>query len=241
MKIRIFLLVAILLAFSSIEFAQTVKITPKQVSYNRPKTIENEYKRSFKITYPKVSGASGKKIESVLNYEKIFDYKLKYQIRGEDTWLDEISYDVNYNKNGILDVLISMEGSGAYPSVTNRYFVVNTKSGSRVRPVDVFTNLAALASKAKAKQKAEVRKTKAELKADPEAADFDASEYFNNAKFMSKDLNEFSVSEKGVTFRYDYGFPHVALAYQPSGEYFFTWKELRPFIKKGSLFAQFAK
>jgi hypothetical protein len=47
-----------------------------------------------------------------------------------------------------------------------------------------------------------------------------------------KDLNEFSVSDKGVTFLFDAGFPHAIQALQPEGEYFFSYAEIRPYIKR---------
>jgi hypothetical protein len=240
MKTKILLIVTALLAFSSVEFAQ-VKVTPKKVVYNRPKTVENEYKRKFEITYPMVAGANGKKIEAILNYEKTFDFKLKDQQSGEDTWLDSCDFKVNYNKNNILDVELFMEGSGAYPSTTNKYLVVNSKTGTRVKPADVFIKQDELAAMIKKAQKAEMKKAQADYKKDPDSADFDASEYFNNADFKADNLWAFTVGDKGITFRYNYEFPHVALALQPVGDYFYSWSQLKPYIKTDGLFATFSK
>jgi hypothetical protein len=240
MKTKILLIVTALLAFSSVEFAQ-VKVTPKKVAYNRPKTVENEYKRKFEITYPVVAGVNGKKIEAILNYEKTFDFKLKNQQSGEDTWLDSCDFKVNYNKNNILDVELFMEGSGAYPSTTNKYLVVNSKTGTRVKPADVFIKQDELAAMIKKAQKAEMKKAQADYKKDPDSADFDAGEYFNNADFKADNLWAFTVGDKGITFRYNYEFPHVALALQPVGDYFYNWSQLKPYIKTDGLFARFSK
>ena len=57
--------------------------------------------------------------------------------------------------------------------------------------------------------------------------------------FTADDLEGFSVGDDGVTFTFDYGFPHVVKALEPDGKYFMTWNELRPFIKRGGLLGRF--
>jgi hypothetical protein len=42
-----------------------------------------------------------------------------------------------------------------------------------------------------------------------------------------------------VTFLYDAGFPHAIQALEPNGNYFFSYAELRPFIKKDGLLGTF--
>lgn len=240
MKTKFLLTIVFLLTISIVGFAQ-IKISTKKVDYKRPKTVEMEHKRSFYIVYPKISGANAAKIEAILSYEKNFDFKLKEQISGEDFWLNSCDFVVNYNKNNILGVELYMEGSGAYPSTSIKNIVVNTKNGTRVKPNDVFTNQNGLAAMVKKAQKAEMKKATAEYLKDPDAKDFSSDEFFNNADFKAKNLDDFTISEKGITFHYDYGFPHVALALQPDGEYFFTWKQLKPYIKSNGIFAQFIK
>ena len=44
-----------------------------------------------------------------------------------------------------------------------------------------------------------------------------------------------------MTFKYDYGFPHVIQALQPEGKFFFTWEQLRPFLVPGGLLAKLAR
>ena len=51
----------------------------------------------------------------------------------------------------------------------------------------------------------------------------------------------FPISDEGVTFYYDYGFPHVIQALAPDGQYFFKWAELKPFIKPDGLLARFVR
>ncbi len=240
MKTKITLFFAILFAFSTFGFSQTVKVTSKKVTYNRPETTENEYKRKFTLERPIVSGTTGKKIETILSYEKNFEINIKEE-QTEISWLDAASFETIYNKNGILNVRLSVEGSGAYPSTYSKSVVIDTKLGTKITPQAVFTNIPGLVAKVSKMQKTEMKKANEDYKKDPDSADFDASTYFTSAKYTSKDLDDFSISDEGITLRYNYDFPHVALALQPLGEYLFTWKELKPFIKKGSVFGQFAK
>ncbi len=225
-------------------FAQSFKISPKKVVYTRKTTQDNPGKQTFTVTYPIISGAKSpaikKKIESALNYEKLFDTTIKDEL-AESTWLDEFSYVVSFKNNSVLDVMLTSEGSAAYPSGSSKHVIVNISSGAVVSANDVFTNLSGLAAKCRKAQQAEMKKSTADLKKDPDSADFDPSEYFKNAKFGTRELEDFSVSEKGIMFEYDYGFPHVALALQPDGAYFFTWAEMKPFVKKDGIFGQFVK
>ncbi|HET9229317.1 MAG TPA: hypothetical protein VFR31_21740 [Thermoanaerobaculia bacterium] len=50
------------------------------------------------------------------------------------------------------------------------------------------------------------------------------------SRFGVESLGTFRLDEKGVTFVDEFGFPHVSEAFEPSEEYFLTWKELRPFV-----------
>lgn len=242
MKIKLILSALSLSFFVSVSYAQSVVITPKETVYTRRKPM-SEFKKSFTVTYPKVRAANpalSKKIETAISYEKNNSLNIKEEL-GEMQWLEEASYEVNYNKNGILDITLSMTGSGAYPSTFSKTVVINSKTGNVVRADEVFINLPELAAKVSQAQQMEIRKAQTEYKKDPESADFDGSEYFGNAKFTTKQLENFSISDKGVTFNYNYGFPHVVLALEPDGKYFYSWAELKPHIKRGGLLARFIR
>jgi hypothetical protein len=64
-------------------------------------------------------------------------------------------------------------------------------------------------------------------------ADQKSRDQLNQLEFKTQNLDEFSVSDKGVTFLYDAEFPHVIRGLQPDGEYFFNYAELRPYIQTG--------
>jgi hypothetical protein len=241
MKNRTIAIALIILALSLAGFAQSVVITPKKTVYRRPKPIM-DFKKTFTVTRPVVKASTptrSKKIGAAISYEKVSDLNIKEEI-NDVQWLEEATYKVNYNKNGILDITLTVSGTGAYPSTFDRTVVVDTKTGSRVTPKDVFTDLAGLAAKGKKAQEAEIKQGLAEIK--KEEPDAESPEnLFENANFTVENLNEFSINDRGVTFIYDYGFPHVIQAMQPDGRYFFTWKELKRYIKPAGLFGRFVR
>ncbi|MEO8649737.1 MAG: hypothetical protein ABI539_11285 [Acidobacteriota bacterium] len=49
------------------------------------------------------------------------------------------------------------------------------------------------------------------------------------------------IPDRGVTFLYNYGYPLVAQAPEPSGEFFVPFAELRPYIGRDGLLARFAR
>lgn len=229
-------------AVLSVPVFTQVTITAKKTTYTRPKPLA-DYKKKFTITYPKVRASTpalSKKIESTISYERSFDFKLKDELTDYQ-WLEDASYDVIYNKGKILCLSLMMEGSAAYPSSSTRYLVVDTSTGNQARPADVFTNNSKLLAKLVKMKDEEVAKTIADLKADP-TMDEDVSLFFNDAETYHKvKLDEFTVTSKGVTFHHDYGFPHVAQALQPTGEFFLSWKNIKPYIKSGGLLAALAR
>jgi hypothetical protein len=241
MKIKFLVALFFVIAFTSLAFSQTVVLTPKKVIYKRPKPL-SQYKKSFSVIRPKVSGVTptiARKIETAISYEKNFDFSVKDEI-GEIQWLEEASYAVDYNKNGILGITLSVMGSGAYPSESSKPVIVNLKTGEKVSAKDVFIKLSELAAKGKQTQKIEIKKGIAEIKKENPDEENPAT-LFENADFTVKNLEQFSVSDKGVTFWYDYGFPHVIQAWQPEGRHFFSWAQLKPFIKPDGLLGKFVR
>ena len=127
MKLKtLFLCLFFVSAFSIPAFSQSVVITPKKVTYKRPKP-ESEYKKTFEIIYPKVKAATpalSKKIEDTISYQKNNNLNLKDEL-NEYQWLGTASYEVNYNKNGLLDIALMSEGSAAYPSSSSKNVVID--------------------------------------------------------------------------------------------------------------------
>jgi hypothetical protein len=148
-----------------------------------------------------------------------------------------IDYEVNYNKNYLLDITFTDETEGAYPETHTKHFLINLKNGMVIKAADAFNqgSLATLARMANEKLKAEVKEI---IKVVEEEKDSEQKSYvreqLNQLEFKRHDLNDFSVGDKGVTFLYDAGFPHVIRALEPDGKYFFSFAELRPHIKSNA-------
>ena len=242
MKTKILFLAVILVISVTATFAQSVVITGKKVTYNRPKP-ESEGKKTFTINYPKVKAATpalSKKIESSISYSSVLKLNLKEEL-SEYQWLKEADYEVGYNKNNILSISLSMNGSAAYPSGTTKIVVIDLKTGLRLKPTDVFTNLPGLTALVRKSLKKETADSIVALKKDPENKDINVDELFQNSKFTAANLEDFSVDDKGVAFHYDYEFAHVIQALQPSGTFAFTWAQLKPYIKQGGLLSRFGR
>lgn len=242
MKTKFFLFIALIFAFATIGLAQTVKITPKTQTYTRPKPIV-DFKKTFIVNYPKVSGVSpalAQKIEKTISYADVLQFNLKEEM-GENQWLEEASYEVGYNGNGILSIYLSMTGTGAYPSSFGKNVVVDLKTGNKITAKDVFTNLTELAAKIKEKQAKEVEEAIQEIKNDKDYQEENPETLFEYTDFTEENLEGFSINDEGVTFSYEYGFPHVIKALEPSGNYSMSWEEIKPYIKRNGLLARFIR
>ena len=154
---------------------------------------------------------------------------------GEFYGVDSADYDVGYNKNSVLSIKLFMEVSGAYPSTMVKNLVVDLKTGKRVALADVFTSIGQLIVKIDKAKKDNEAKAIAEVKKDNAEDARTLQNMLKSKGYQVSKLDEFSVSDDGVTFHYDYGFPHVIRALEPDSDYFFTWAELKPFIKPDGL------
>jgi hypothetical protein len=223
-------------------FAQSVVVTPKKTTYRRPKP-GSDFKKTFTVNYPKVKAANAalsKKIEAAISYEKNLQFTIREELT-EIQWLEEADFEVKYNKNDVLCINLFITGSGAYPSSSNKVVVVDLKTGNRIVPANVFTNTGGLLAKIKELQKEDIEAGIEEIKKDPESADENLDELFKETDFTAENLDGFEIDDQGLTFNYDYGFPHVIEALEPSGKYFMTWDELKPFIKPAGLLGKFIR
>lgn len=236
MKIKFLLVLLAVFLFSTDALSQSVVITGKKITYTRKNPVA-DFKKNFTINYPKVKArnpAVSRKIEAAIDYRTILGINLKEELTAPQ-WLEEADYDVDYNANGILSITLSMNGTGAYPSGIQRIVVVDTTAGNRVKAADVFKNVSGLIALIQKAQDKEVAASITAIKSDPDNIDPDPAGLFAMAKIRPADLEWFSVDERGVTFHYDYGFPHVILAMQPDGTFFFSWAQIKPFIRPDGL------
>jgi hypothetical protein len=242
----------LMLIAAAIGFAQVVRITPKKTVYTRKGRDIPKEKKTFVVTYPIVSSAipaaTKKKLENTISYWSVFETTLR-ENQGEYHWLSELSYAINYNKNGVLDIALTQEGVGAYPDGSTVDLIIDLKTGEQVKFNDAFKSdsLAKFAEMVNAKldvEKKEIIKSidKGDFgDADGKEADDSLKEQLNGLSFTAETFDQYSIDDKGVTIIYDAGFPHVIQAAQPDGRYFFTWKEVKPFIRRDGLLAKFIR
>lgn len=238
---KLFPLSFLILIFFTSAFAQTVTVTREEKTYTRPNPM-SEYKTTFKVARPVVKAATpalSKRITTAVSPETVLELNINEEL-ADYQWLEEADYEVTYNKHGLLGAKLWMEGSAAYPDSVTKRVVVNTKTGVPVKIADVFTSLPKLATEIRKRQKKDVNDTIREIKADKESGETNPEELFAETTFTVNSLGEFEISEDGATFFYDYSFPHVIQAFEPLGQYKFTWAELKPFIKPRGLLARFA-
>ncbi len=252
MKIKILLGLAAMFAFASIALAQTIVIQPKKTVYTRKGKEVQKEKRTFVVTYPLFNGtmstAAKKKIENTISYWRVFETTLAENL-GEYEWLSEMSYVVKYNKNGILDIALTQEGSAAYPDQSTKELIVDLKTGEQVKFSDAFKTDSLDKFAKMVNKKLEVEKQAIIKSIDKGAfgeengkeANDSLKEQIGGLSFTAESFNEYSISDKGVTILYDAEFPHVIQAAQPDGQYFFSWTELKSFIKPDGLLGKFIR
>lgn len=243
MKTKILLVISFILAIPINVFTQ-VNITSEKVTYQRNQENLPDYKKTFEITYPKISGVNNptikKNLEDTLDYWKNFDESLEENL-NESYGIDSADFVVDYNKNSILAVTLVLDFSGAYPTTFSKRLVIDATTGKRVFLQDVFSDVGQIIVKIDKAKRADEKKAIAMRKrVDPKAAET-LSQRLAGSNYSTNTIEEFSVSDAGVTFYFDYGFPHAIKAFAPDGIYFFGWTELMPFVKKDGLFGQFIK
>ena len=204
-------------------------------------------RRTAIITYPVITGLKPnvlRKVRAHLSFKNIFDYSLaEYR---NDAWLSEFSYVVNHNADSLLDITFTQSGVAAYPDEQSRHFLIDLRSGKLLAAADAFQpeKLTLLTAQVDAELQREIAKLRKENAASTDR-DQDEKTSVNDAyeilKIELKDLDNFSVSRRGITFLYDAGFPHVIKALEPHGHYFFSYDRLKPYIKSDGPLGQFVR
>ena len=79
------------------------------------------------------------------------------------------------------------------------------------------------------------------IRNEPDIGETKPEDLFEEKRFQIEDLDGFSVDGSGVTFTYEYGFPHVIKALEPDGSFTYSWAQLKPYIKTTGLLARLAR
>ena len=229
---------------------QSVTIKPRKVVYKRTAKNIPEWKRTFEVEYPVFSGkltpSALRALRAGTDYWRIFDISLAENIKT-DHWLSSLGYQVNYNNHNILDISLFIEGVGAYPDGSSRFLVFDLRTGNKLTYADLFTTpgLPGLTSKIRAVMKANEEEAIKENEETRERLAYYREAYPEIHKLPAaielKDLDGFSISETGITFQYGYDFAHVEQALAPSGEFFLSYQDLKPFVRTDGLLARFVR
>lgn len=237
--------------------ANGIKIFPSEKVYARLTSKDFDWRKEFTVRYPVIEGLKSEsinhKINSIFNYEKVFDVSLIESIEG-DTWLSELDYEVKFLQKPFLNLILHMEGIGAYPWHDSQAITVNVETGERIKITDLFKeeSLKRLAYIVDEFVQLDLRKASLKeiyineipLNPEEETEEFEVTinwlkERFGHEKVTVDDLNNFSLDEYGITFIHDFGFPHVIKALEPEGQYYFEYSSLKQFIKENSILEKF--
>ena len=221
----------------------SAKITPRRIVLSFKDKVKSPHK--VIVRYPIVSGlrnrTAERRAQSALSLSALFKGTngATWEEMRNESWLDEADYEVIYNKNGLLDLAYSIAGSGAYPDGNTRHFVLDLKTGRLLGARDLFTGVGMreVTVMADSLMQADIRTTIADAKKDGE----DIREELKNVHFEMKDLNHFSLSDKGITFIVEFGFPHVIKALEPDGSYFVPYPKLMRYLHPNSPLRAFAR
>ena len=155
-----------------------------------------------------------------------------------DIWLIEIDYEVTYNRHDLLSLAYVVAGMGAYPDEMHAYVVADLKTGRRLTAKDLFkpAALEELAAKVDRMRTAAIETAIQEYRPYLEGNQMTEEDLLSTMeparekRFGVENLDTFRLDDKGVTFVFDFEFPHVNQALEPGGEFFLSYEELRPYI-----------
>ncbi len=225
-------------------------VTSRKITYKRIGKDVPDFKNTFEVNYPVIRGGSNsaarKRIVHAIDYWRIFQMSLTENL-GNHYWLSSFDYEIKYNQHSILDIWLTVEGVGAYPDSSIRYLVFDIRTGKRLTIIDLFKKHTMSALLKKLREKMRVEEVKAikindALKETLAVHRENLRDYHQTPnKLVFKHLSGFSINDFGVTFHYDYGFAHSIEAIEPPGEFFLTYTELKPFIRKDGLLARFVR
>ena len=211
-------------------------VTPKKIEWT---TGKGEDRETTVMSRPVVTGLRPpvlKRINKELEVKKILGSSYVFYKHRQMFGLD---YNVTHNRNHILAITFSWN---AYFACHEKGVVFDLRDGSLIKAQDLF-----LQDKVPELIKLIDQKLQAELEQMIRDSDEkDNLKYTWKAEntpliFTAEDLVEFQINEKGITFFYDPGFGHRAQWAEPEGRYFFSYSELKNFLKPSSVVSQFVE
>lgn len=183
------------------------------------------------LLWPKISGikkvSAYESIIEVLNFEKNVGKNLT-EILNEYSeckcGVMETSYSVNYNDNGVLSISLVVDTVQAYPSTNVNNYLIDLNTGNKLGVKETFreSKITELVKMIDGKLQKTITLTKeAIVKA---KLDIPLEQY--KGKFTEKYLENFKVTENGITFTYDFDFPQAIKSTEPSPYVFVSFEEM---------------
>lgn len=230
---KLLLLTILLLPVGAL--SQNVEITPINIIYKRsvPAFAGRD---TADVTRPLIKAknhALKKEIEKAIGFDNLIGLGNNGLL--DNDWLDSAGYSVGYNNHGILSITITTTGTGASETAISRSVVIDTRTGEQITAAHAFRDLEGLAALVSGYHAEEVEAAKSEILAQDDFPVDYSIRFLENSRFTVGNLEGFSVGKDGVTFFYDYGFPRYIRALQPAGIFLITWKQLKPFLRRGGL------
>ncbi len=172
------------------------------------------------ISWPVVNGtfAGVARINEILNYQNVTGETLQetrdnYKLYGAG--IVGGYFLVNWTDAEYVDLTITVETLGAYPSSMVFNYCFNLDTGEEVIPEDMFM---------------EDRIPDLVQMCNSELQNRIGSEIEEEFTFTVENLNQLGIKRGGIVFHYDFGFPHSTIALEPDGELFFYWSDLNEFL-----------
>lgn len=169
-------------------------------------------------------------INRVLDYESVTGEPLSETISiftETGHGITSSRFEVNYMDQDYLDISISVEFYGAYPSTFVSSFLFDLESGELVGSDELFQP---------EKMDDLIQLCDSRLQENIQVKIAEYSEIYQRERehhFARENLSSAGIREDGMVFEYQFGFPHVLLAAEPSGVIFLTWDEMEGFILPG--------
>ena len=169
------------------------------------------------IEWPEIKNISNpvvaEKIREILNFNKQIEFS-KFDATSYNG-ITGIHFEVNYDQDDLLSLSFNVNTYGAYPDKYSFNQNVDVKTGNLIKIEDLT-----------GKDKSDIL-TLLDQKLDVIKDSHPDDALVQTAKFTRKDLDNFKITDQGIEYNYDFGFPHMTQAAEPSGLIRLTWDELR--------------
>lgn len=150
-----------------------------------------------------------------------------------------LGFEVNFNRDGLLDLSIVHETMGAYPDSYVEHFLFDTATGARLTGAEVLVaDTSALVAKLDATLQAAIAEART---GNTDCVTADDDPYTGDFHVTADTLKDLAITDRGAVFAYDFDFPHVIQACEPDGTMVVPLAELAPYLVPGTAVARLAR